>query len=381
MRKPEAHVTVKVMGLQRIFSFDHKMVETLIEEITRDSMEALKRHNSLAKDFMKVIDLNGNHAIIATEAGLPVYIAHQTPLVIAGRAALKAKLADMKNGEAELTIKPVVNYKQITQAGAFCPFTKRFLAVGVDTAVHVALPLKAEITMKDGHYTVAVSTPRDEESQKEKPVFQLRVKPYTAAYDITAAALVPINKARDAKIKARDQQVQRKEFPLGQALGLDLKLKIETEQPHVDLAEFVQGLLQHRPLTLLTLPLPLRTVRDHAVSLILNPRDSNTKAASLAFSFGSAERLEASREPEVTSYSRVSVPDSVETQCRREAEQWREEEREEKREECEREKLAIEEKEKCMREQSRQSRPSIEIEAHCNKMSAQYRQMYTGYKC
>merc|ERR1719228_64066 len=440
-RKPEAHVTVKVMGLQRIFSFDNKMVEQLMEEITRDSMEALKRHNRLSKDFMKIIDLNGNHAIIPSESGLPVYISHQTPLVISGKASLKAKLNDMKNGEASLTILPVVNYKQITQAGVFCPFSKRFLDVGVDTNLHVAVPVKAEVTMKDGQYSVIVSTPRDEESQKEKPVFQLRVKPYTAAYDITSSSLVPVDKAANSKtIKSRNQQ-QRKEYNLGQALGLNLKLKIETEQPHADLAEFVQGLLQHKPLTLLTLPLPLKTVKDHSVSLIYNPRGSNTKDASFAFSFGYGEKQQFSQQPEVTSYSRVTVPDHVERQCREEARQWKEEEqrdagkmyerkercerrnqdrgqqdkeqeqrrmlaeqekeecrreaqnkcdqekerelreeKEEKKEKCEREKLAAEEKEKCMREQSRQSHPSYEVESHCNKKSVQYKQRHTGYK-
>merc|ERR1719292_91879 len=370
-RKPEAHVTVKVMGIQRIFSFDNKMVEKLMEEITRDSMEALKRHRSLSKDFMKVIDLNGNNAIIATESGLPVYISHQTPLVISGKASLKAKLNDMKNGEAALTIQPVVNYKQISQVGVFCPFSKKFLITGVDTNVHVAVPVKAEVTIKDGQYSVIVSTPRDEESQKEKPVFQLRVKPYTAAYDITSSRLVTVDKAANSKIiKSRNQQ-QRKEYQLGQALGLNLKLKIETEQPHVDLAEFVQGLLQHKPLTLLTLPLPLKTVRDHSVSLIYNPRESYTKDASLSFSFGYGQKLQSSVQPQVTSHSTVTVPDLVERQCREEARRWKEEEQreagnmQERKERCvrrnqewcqqdkeqeQRRQLAEQEKEECRRE-------------------------------
>merc|ERR1719228_263109 len=420
-RKPEAHVTVKVMGIQRIFSFDNKMVEELMEEITRDSMEALKRHRSLSKDFMKIIDLNGNNAIIATESGLPVYISHQTPLVISGKASLKAKLNDMKNGEAALTIQPVVNYKQISQVGFFCPFSKKFLVTGVDTNVHVAVPVKAEVTMKDGQYSVIVSTPRDEESQKEKPVFQLRVKPYTAAYDITSSSLVTVDKAANSKIiKSRNQQ-QRKDYQLGQALGLglNLKLKIETEQPHVDLAEFVQGLLQHKPLTLLTLPLPLKTVRDHSVSLIYNPRESYTKDASLSFSFGYGQKLQSSLQPQVTSHSTVTVPDLVERQCREEARRWKEAEQrdagkmqerkercvrrnqercqqdkeqeqrrqlaEQEKEECRWEaqnkcelekeyELKQEEKEKCMREQSMQSRPFSEVESYCSKKSVQYKQ-------
>merc|ERR1719228_2437673 len=347
----------------------------------------------------------------------------------------------MKNGEAALTIQPVVNYKQISQVAVFCPFSKKFLVTGVNTNVHAAVPVKAEVTMKDGQYSVIVSTPKDEESQKEKPVFQLRVKPYTAAYDMTSSSLVTVDKAANSKIiKSRNQQ-QRKEYQLGQALGLNLKLKIETEQPHVDLAEFVQGLLQHKPLTLLTLPLPLKTVRDHSVSLIYNPRDSYTKDASLSFSFGYGQKLQSGLQPQVTSHSTVTVPDLVERQCREEARRWKEEEQRdagkiqerkercvrrnqercqqdkeqeqrrqlagqekeecrrevqnkcelekenelkqdevEKKEKCEREKVAVEEKEKCMREQSMQSRPFSEVESYCSKQSVQYKQRHTSSK-
>merc|ERR1719147_207137 len=380
-KKPEAHLTVKVLGLQRIFSLDNRVMEEIIEEVTRDTLEVLRRHNSLSKDFIKVIDLNGNHATIPTECGLPVYIAHQTPLVISGRASLKAKLNNMKNGEASLAIEPVVNYKQITQAGVFCPITKKFLSAGVDTHVHVALPLRTEVVVKDGQYTVSVGSPRDEESQKEKPVFQLRVKPYTSAFDLTTPTLIPISKVRDAKIiKSRYQEPMRKEYPLGRPLGLNLRLKIETENPTYDLAEFIEGLYQHKPLTLLTLPLPLKTVRDHSVSVIYNPRDSNTKDASLSFSFGYAEKKQSGSDPEVTTYNNVRVPSEIERKSREESERYSGEEKEEKRDECEREKIAQEEKRECMRERSRQSRPSSEIEEYCSKRSFIYKSSHTSYK-
>merc|ERR1719318_1487084 len=53
---------------------------------------------------------------------------------------------------------------------------------------------------------------------------------------------------------------------------------------------------------------------------------------------------------------------------------------EEKREECEREKIAQEEKRMCMTEQSKQSRPSAEIESYCSKRSILYKCIHTSYK-
>merc|ERR1712240_998104 len=132
MRKPEAHVTVKSMGLQRIFSLDNMIVEQLLEKVALESVEALQHHMVHSYQFMKIIDMNGHRAIIPTESGLPVYISHQTPLVLSGEAVADIHVTSVKNMKADVTIKPVVNHKHITEAGIFCPITKKFLGAGVD---------------------------------------------------------------------------------------------------------------------------------------------------------------------------------------------------------------------------------------------------------
>ena len=142
------------MGLQRLFSIDATMIEEIIETVTRDTMEALNMDHSLTKDFVKIIDVMGHKAIIPTETGLPLHLHHATPLVISGKAALNIDLRDMTKGRVGFTMKPVVNYKQSVTAHLFCPFTGKLLGAGVDTALHVTLPLTSEIAMQDGHYTV-----------------------------------------------------------------------------------------------------------------------------------------------------------------------------------------------------------------------------------
>ena len=78
------------------------------------------------------------------------------------------------------------------------------------------------------------------------------------------------------------------EIQLGEKLGVDLKLKMESEHKFTDLASFIQELSHHQPLTLLSFPppSPLRTVKSHSVSLIYNPSTSTSKEASFAFSVG-----------------------------------------------------------------------------------------------
>ena len=76
------------------------------------------------------------------------------------------------------------------------------------------------------------------------------------------------------------------EVQLGEKIGIDLKLKLESEHKFTDLANFLHVFSHHHPLTLLSLPLPLMTVRSHSVSLIYNPSTSATKEASFVMSVG-----------------------------------------------------------------------------------------------
>merc|ERR1711970_547273 len=195
---PAAHITVKMMGLQRLFSIDARMIEEIIETVTRDTMEALNKDHSLTKDFVKIIDVMGHKAIMPTETGLPLHLHHATPLVISGKAALNIDLRDMTKGRVGFTMKPVVNYKQTVMAHLFCPFTGKFLGAGVDTALHVTRPLLA-----------------------------LRVRPYTTIYDMGSA--IPIANAATTKVIRMAAPLKRKEFNIGRHFGLSLMLDVETQ--------------------------------------------------------------------------------------------------------------------------------------------------------
>merc|ERR1711889_18761 len=81
--------------------------------------------------------------------------------------------------------------------------------------------------------------------------------------------------------------------------------KVETEQPFADIAEILRQLSHHSPLTLLTLPFPLHTVKDHSIQLMYNPTNSNTKDISLLLSAGHG-RKQSSSGPVLMSESPVT---------------------------------------------------------------------------
>merc|ERR1711970_1612192 len=152
-------------------------------------------------------------SVIPTETGLPLHLHHATPLVVSGKASLNVDLKSITEGRVGLTMKPVVNYKQSVTAHVICPFTGKFLGSGVDTALHVTLPLNAEIAMQNGHYTVTMRTPEDRESQRTRPLVALRVRPYTTIYDM-ASSTPPAN-AANTKVIRMASPLKRKEVTIG----------------------------------------------------------------------------------------------------------------------------------------------------------------------
>ena len=103
---------------------------------------------------------------------------------------------------------------------------------------------------------------------------------------------------------------------MGRPLGVELKLKVSSEHQFSDLASVISSLAQHRPLTVLSLPLPLQSCRYHHVSLHYSPARSQTKEASLIFSLGYGSKQSLFGEPKV--HFPLEVQSGHERECRQE---------------------------------------------------------------
>ena len=129
---------------------------------------------------MKVLDLTNHMSIIPSGVGLPLYIKHVTPLVITSHTSIMVG----RNRVVEIKAKPVLNYMQQTSVGTFCPFTKQYIGTGVESSIHMSTPIRADISYQNGQASISLMTPQDDESQKDKPIVEFKVKPYTIKTDI-----------------------------------------------------------------------------------------------------------------------------------------------------------------------------------------------------
>merc|ERR1712179_507210 len=115
-------------------------------------------------------------------------------------------------------------------------------------------------------------------------------------------------------IPSQHAEKKSMELQLGEKLGLDLKLKMESEHKFTDLASLIHTLSHHPPLTLLALPLPPMTVASHSISLIYNPTTSLTKHTSFVMSFGHGKKVSVSEKPMMV-YPQYQVDQEIEKQC------------------------------------------------------------------
>ena len=78
----------------------------------------------------------------------------------------------------------------------------------------------------------------------------------------------------------------QKEYQLGKLFGINLKAKIDSNLKNFDFFSLLQYVMQHKPLTLMTLPLPLNSCKYQSLSLFYSPSSSETKQATFVFTLG-----------------------------------------------------------------------------------------------
>ena len=165
--------------MERLFTIDKEFLKQVAAEISHELHHETDA-NGIRRDYMKVLDLTNHLSIIPSAVGLPLYIKHVTPLVITSHTSIMIG----RDRVVEIKAKPVLNYMQQTSVGTFCPFTKQYIGTGVESSIHMSTPIRADISYQNGQASLSLMTPQDDESQKDKPVVEFKVKPYTIKTDI-----------------------------------------------------------------------------------------------------------------------------------------------------------------------------------------------------
>merc|ERR1711962_1360830 len=227
--RPEATLFLRFLGLQNLYSFDEKYATEIIREVT-ENMERYKEEleRGMELEHLKVFDLYGHEAVYPTESGLQVYMQVRTPLVTFSKAEVKSESESesVTGPMVGMKLKSVTNFMRQVSAGVATSITGTPMihGAGVQTSVHAVVPMRTEVSYRDGKIQVTLKQTEEPEYQREMPIVSYNVHPFTTSQSLTEDK--PIIKGEELKtIKSRLPE-REIEVSLPRELGVDMKLKM-----------------------------------------------------------------------------------------------------------------------------------------------------------
>merc|ERR1712198_47432 len=282
--KPEAHLTLKFMGLQKLYSLDEELVQTIIKKVS-ELTQSGELEKGIKTKYFKILDLYRSRYIFPTESGMPVYLAIKTPAVTYLKGEVKLVPGKTTEPTAEFESVSVTNYKKLIHTGVKSELTEKFHGVGIETSVHVAVPVRGEVSYRKGQVLLTMKQTKEPEFQREHPIIEFEVLPFTTSQPLSE--LEVLSKGRNVKIiRSRNPEI-KKEIDVGKPVGLDMLVKIETEELPLDTYSFFEKLRINTPIIaggLLTLP--ITPIRKTIFKVLFNPTTSETKEVDLYVTVG-----------------------------------------------------------------------------------------------
>merc|ERR1712002_902597 len=310
--KPEAHLTIKTLGLQKLYSIDEELVQIIIKKVSESIIEDGLLDKGVEAEYFKILDLFGSEYILPTESGMPVYLAIQNPLVTYNKGEVEIEFSKSKPS-GELSIISVTNYKRQIHAGVMSSLTEKFHSVGVETSVHVAIPLEAEVTYEKGQVRLTLKQSEEPEYETEYPIFEFDIHPFTTSHPFSE--FVSLNKGQFVKTIKSQTPDLRRELNIGKPVGLDAKIMLETEQLPQDMYSIWEQLSINIPLLTATpLPLPVTSNKRTRITLTQNPRTSEVKELDLFFTVGYGN-LEGKNQQSIIKLYNDTIEDKIDESC------------------------------------------------------------------
>merc|ERR1719447_1087405 len=309
--KPEATLFLRFLGLQNLYSFDEKYATEIIREVT-ENMERYKEEleRGMELEHLKVFDIYGHESVYPTESGLQVYMQVRNPLVTFTKAEIKLESESTSGPKVGMKLKSVSNFMKQVSAGVATGITGTPMihGAGVQTSLHAVVPARVEVSYRDGKIQVTLKQTEEPEYQREMPIVSYNVHPFTTSQPITEDK--PIIKGEELKtIKSRLPE-REMEVSLPRELGIDMKLKMKTEESGFDIYKLFEAIKED------TLPVPVHSNKRTSVTVYYNPRGSEVKEIDFFLGLSVAHKESKVSEIKITGYSE-NVEEKVERICRR----------------------------------------------------------------
>ena len=197
---PEAHLTLKFMGLQKLYSFDSQYVTKVITDVSRAFIEgAAKFEQGVTNKYFKILNLASTDMLLPTESGMLTLVFARSPTVAYNKAHLKT----VGQTQVQLKVKGTANYERLMSVGVVSAFTNKFHGCNVDTAMHIANRFNGEMSLRSSQVSVSIKNSDEPEFRSEKPFLEYSVLPITTTYELRSLKSLLRYNAATKIIKSR----------------------------------------------------------------------------------------------------------------------------------------------------------------------------------
>merc|ERR1712142_14662 len=310
--KPEAHLRVKFLGLQKLYSLDEDLVHAIISKVTKEINEIDELKKVVEAEYFKILDLYESEYIFPSESGMPVYLSIRNPLVTYNKGEIMLDLSKSQpSGEVKMT--GVTSYKRQVHSGVMSSLTEKLHSVGVETSVHMALPIRGEVSYRKGQVHVTLKQTEEPEFLTEYPIFEFNVHPFTTSHPLSE--FIGLSKGSYVKTIKTGSPNLKKEVNIGKPIGLDIKLLVESEELPLDAFKLWEEIKTNVPVFMASpVPLPITSNRRTKIVILQNPRTSEVKELDLHFTIGSGILQDISQQTKIKILSE-SVEEKIERVC------------------------------------------------------------------
>merc|ERR1712180_136318 len=229
-------------------------------------------------------------AMVPSEMGFPIWIETEVTYLNSLKGEVDVDCS-MTLPALDVKMTPKFSYAWSSYAGVVSPFTMELLAAGVSSHRAVNIPVRTEIRIEPTTGTLKIDMKHVDEVTAQTAsvdIHHLHVIPFTTKKPFNFVDLTPIAvDMRNTKILQSASPKKTFETRMGERLGLDIKLQVESECDVLDKKTVMDTMNRynyhpfHYWMFLATETAQKLdgspTLRYHKYTLVHNPRDSTTK--------------------------------------------------------------------------------------------------------
>jgi len=310
--------------IQLILGANTKIVDMIKEKIEQAMKNPATIMGKLCGqtpiNINKVFEFLPYQAVVPSDLGLPIIVETQMTSLISLKGSVNLVC---EKPSLTINVAKKAAYTYNGYVGTVSPFTQELVAAGINAHRAVNIPLKGQLEVVPNTHTLKIVMQQVDAVTPSTTVVDLHhyhVKPFTAMKPLVFVDLTPIVLHKNTKIINSMATPKIFQLPLGETVGLNMALNVETQCDVYDrktlidswanykFNPFMAGLFYFTETAITSAGKP--SARPHTYTISHNPSVSSTKQAEIAVTLDFASMMK-QNQPKKMQWSQSKIQSSA----------------------------------------------------------------------